>query len=174
MFSRDELIDQITPGGTVTGTMPREQFHNGSRLIHPVIHLLLFDSSNRLLLQRRSQSKRFYPGCWDSSVSGHIQSGEYLFKAMQREAKEELGVSINKATPVTVQLIETPQERELSYFFCAGCSQQPATNPEEICEINYYQHNHLKKLLKNEPQTPALHFILNSPFFHFLSNSCLP
>lgn len=73
-------------------------------LPHRSVHVLVFDSAGRLLLQRRHAGKMTYPRCWDVSCSGHVDEEDYdagpdddldrvYERAARRELQEELGVS---------------------------------------------------------------------------------
>ena len=61
-------------------------------LWHHAVGLLIFDSSGRLLLQRRSPRKWVFPGCWDASVAETSEKDEPPLAAAHRGAYEELGV----------------------------------------------------------------------------------
>jgi isopentenyl-diphosphate Delta-isomerase len=54
----------------------------------------VFDPSGRVFLQKRSMAKDLSPGLWDSSCSGHLDSGEDYDAAAVRELAEEIGVAI--------------------------------------------------------------------------------
>ena len=45
-----------------------------------------------MLLQKRSEQKDSYPGCYDISSAGHIPAGVDFVPSALRELKEELGV----------------------------------------------------------------------------------
>jgi isopentenyldiphosphate isomerase len=74
------------------------------RLVHRSIHVLLFDTRGRLLLQRRHRGKQTFPGHWDLSCSGHVEESDYgpggpdgdldrvYAEVASREVEEELGV----------------------------------------------------------------------------------
>jgi 8-oxo-dGTP diphosphatase len=47
----------------------------------------------RVLLCHRSPGRRWYPDVWDLP-GGHVEAGESLARALVREVREELGVSI--------------------------------------------------------------------------------
>lgn len=108
------LVDEI---GNVIGQAPRSVCHDGSRLLHPVIHLHIFNSKGYLYLQKRAETKDIQPGKWDSSVAGHIDLDETPEIAAKREAREELGLLEIGPHFVTKYVIETDVERELSYCF---------------------------------------------------------
>jgi len=74
------------------------------RLIHRSIHVLLFDTADRLLIQRRHASKQTYPRHWDVSCAGHVEETDYpagpddrldevYAEVARREVLEELGVA---------------------------------------------------------------------------------
>jgi isopentenyldiphosphate isomerase len=76
------------------------------RLVHRSVHVLLFDTRGRLLLQRRHRSKQTHPGHWDLSCCGHVEESDYLpqgpdheldrvyAEVARREVEEELGVRV--------------------------------------------------------------------------------
>lgn len=60
-----------------------------------VIHVCLFDSRGRLLIQRRTMNKSIWPGRWDVSVGGGVNAGETSRQAAEREFREELGCPLD-------------------------------------------------------------------------------
>jgi isopentenyldiphosphate isomerase len=52
---------------------------------------MVHDRNGHLFLQRRNLSKDTFPGCWDSSCSGHLDASEIYEIAARRELGEELG-----------------------------------------------------------------------------------
>lgn len=56
-----------------------------------VVHICVFDSLGRLLIQRRTMEKTIWPGRWDVSVGGGVDAGETSRQAAEREFREELG-----------------------------------------------------------------------------------
>ncbi|HHX20443.1 MAG TPA: NUDIX domain-containing protein [Clostridiales bacterium] len=62
---------------------------------HLVVHVCIFDSRNRMLIQQRQRSKSLWSELWDVSVGGSAQAGEDSRQAAQREAQEEIGLRID-------------------------------------------------------------------------------
>ncbi len=87
-----ELFPIVNLRGEVVGSATRGECHNGSMLLHPVVHLHLFNSRGELYLQHRPAWKDIQPNRWDTAVGGHIDFGEGPIEALTREAYEELGV----------------------------------------------------------------------------------
>jgi 16S rRNA (adenine1518-N6/adenine1519-N6)-dimethyltransferase len=74
------------------GDAPRAEVH-GNNLRHRAVHILIFNRSGELFLQKRSRWKDRHPCLWDSSTAGHVDAGEDYDAAANRELLEELGVS---------------------------------------------------------------------------------
>lgn len=89
---QDELLPLVDENGNITGVATRGECHNGSMMMHPVVHLHVFNSKGELYLQKRPEWKDIQPGKWDTAVGGHIDLGEHVEQALFREAGEELGI----------------------------------------------------------------------------------
>ncbi|WP_408035533.1 NUDIX hydrolase [Tenacibaculum aestuarii] len=90
----DELIDIVDENGNYTGkTCLKSEAHTHG-YFHPTIHVWLYTSNKKILLQKRALSKKVFPGLWDISVAGHIAAGENIITGALREVKEEIGFDI--------------------------------------------------------------------------------
>jgi len=114
---QEEIFPLVDENGNVTGQATRSECHDGSKKLHPVIHLHIFNTEGRLFLQKRSPHKDIQPNKWDSSVGGHIDLGETPLEAATREAKEELGINDLNIHYIAQYIIETDVEKELTYCF---------------------------------------------------------
>lgn len=90
-----EYLDIVDPKGNPIGlTIDRETAHlEGVR--HRTSHVWVLREkagSVEILLQKRSQKKDSYPGCYDISSAGHIPAGVDFIPSALRELKEELGL----------------------------------------------------------------------------------
>lgn len=72
----DELLPLVDRNGKVIGSVKRGEAHCGTKLLHPVVHLHLFNSKGELYLQHRPEWKIVQPDKWDTSCGGHIEYGE--------------------------------------------------------------------------------------------------
>ena len=60
-----------------------------------VVHVCVFDSRGRLLIQQRAPQKTVYPNQWDVSVGGGVDAGETSRQGAEREFREELGYPLD-------------------------------------------------------------------------------
>lgn len=88
----NEYLDIVTEENVIVARALRSECHGNPDLIHCAAHILVFNSRGQLLLQKRSMSKDIQPGKWDTSVGGHVASGESYDEAAFRELEEELGI----------------------------------------------------------------------------------
>lgn len=116
-FKGEEWLPVVDAQGKVIGRAPRSVCHSGSKLLHPVVHLHIINKQGDIFLQKRSHSKKFLPGKWDTAVGGHISVHETVETALKREAWEELGISQLKVQFLASYIWESEREKELVFVF---------------------------------------------------------
>ena len=60
-----------------------------------VVHVCIFDSEGRMLIQQRQPFKEGWSNLWDVTVGGSAVSGDNSRTAAERETREELGLSLD-------------------------------------------------------------------------------
>ena len=112
---QDELLPLVDENGNITGAATRGECHNGSMMMHPVVHLHVFNSKGELYLQKRPEWKDIQPGKWDTAVGGHIDLGEHVEQALFREAGEELGIEGFTPEALPQYVFRSERECEMVY-----------------------------------------------------------
>jgi isopentenyldiphosphate isomerase len=112
-----EILDVVDENDNVIGRASKVACHIDNSLIHRGVTLLLFDSSNRVFLTKRGELKAESPGALDASVAGHARSGESYEQCVERELREELGVSGVELKKVGKFDCFTASEREIETIF---------------------------------------------------------
>ena len=151
----EELLPHINESGKVLSVHPRSEFHKGNlKMLHPVIHVHLFNSKGEIYLQKRPLNKLVQPGKWDTAVGGHVSFGEELDLALQREAEEEIGIKDFKPQLISKYKWETDVESELVFMFLTYSNQKLAINTEEVDEGRFWRIKDIQKNLGNGIFTP--------------------
>lgn len=145
MAASDEILEVVDQNGKVLKLAKRSVIHSDPSLIHRVVHVLVFDNKDRLLLQKRSLNKDVAPGKWDTSVGGHVNPGEDIIEAARREMAEELGVSDCKMEYLYTYLFSNHIESELVSTFSCVYSGEFIINKEEIDEIAFWDMDNIRK-----------------------------
>lgn len=130
--NQNELFPEVDKEGKVIGQMTRGEAHSGTKRLHPVVHLHLFNSKGELFLQRRPEWKDIQPGRWDTACGGHVDWGETVEEALQREVREELGLEGVQMISLGKYVFESDRERELVYIHKAIYDGEVRTNREEL------------------------------------------
>jgi isopentenyldiphosphate isomerase len=154
-FSKEEWFPLVDEEGKITGKAPRTVCHDGrSMLLHPVVHLHLFNPQGMIFLQKRSMNKDIQPGKWDTSVGGHIGLQEKIEDALSREAREEIGLRNFQPQFINKYVWESPRERELVFSFVTVTGQIPVINKREISEGRFWTIDEIRNTIGKGIFTP--------------------
>ena len=153
----DEVFDLVDENDRVIGTATRKEVHS-KKLFHRAIHVLLFNKLGQVFLQRRSPWKDTAPNCWDSSASGHVDTGEAYYDTAIRECEEELGIQIESLE----KLIKLHPDSQNGWEFVEvylGKHEGPfVLNPAEISDGAWFSKEEVEELLSSSPDQCAAAF----------------
>ena len=105
----DEYLDLVNIQDEVIGKKLRSAVYAEGLSNFRVVNAFLVNLQGQLWIPRRSLNKRLFPGGFDMSMGGHVESGETYEQAFKRELVEELNI---KADEISWKLLGylTPQD----------------------------------------------------------------
>lgn len=154
----EEYFAEVDIDGKIIGKISRTIAHDGSKRLHPVIHVHVFNSKGELLLQKRSATKKIQPSKWDTAVGGHIKFGENIEVAIKRETNEEINIKDVKVNFLTRYVWESEIEKELVFVFITVFDDINFLPNDEVEEVKFWKINEIKKNLGKGVLTPNFEF----------------
>jgi len=156
----DEIFDVVNENDEVIGQQTRKEVHRQG-LRHRAVHVLVFNQRGQLFLQKRSLLKDTAAGKWDSSSSGHLDTGEDYDQCAIRELREEIGLIIT-AAPEKLFKINARPETGCEFCWVYRChSEGPfVLHPEEIETGNWFTPDAISRWMNDKPEDFASAFAL--------------
>jgi isopentenyldiphosphate isomerase len=148
----EEIFDVVNELDEVVGKRPRREVHRLG-LMHRAVHVLVFNARGEVFLQKRSMSKDRQPGLWDSSASGHLDSGEAYDDCAIRELREEIGLRLD-AAPLRLFKLPASIATDQEHVWIYRCKAEgPFTlHPEEIETGGWFTPERVNTWMKDKPE----------------------
>jgi isopentenyl-diphosphate delta-isomerase type 1 len=148
----EEVFDIVNERDDVIGQNTRREVHRLG-LRHRAVHVLAFNSRGQVFLQKRSMKKDRQPGLWDSSASGHVDSGEDYDACVVRELREEIGLQV-KQCPQRLFKIEACAETDQEFVWVYRCKADGPfeLNPDEIERGGWFRAEDVTRWMAARPQ----------------------
>ncbi len=157
-YSQEEWVPIVDEKGNVLGKMPRSMAHNGSKILHPVVHMHVFNSKGELYLQKRPAHKLIQPNKWDTAVGGHVSADEAVEVSLEREASEEIRLVNFQAQPFKQYVWESEIEKELVLGFITTTDMPLIPDGEEVELGKFWEKEEIEEHLGKAVFTPNFEF----------------
>ena len=139
--SESEQLILVDAHDNETGFLSKAECHDGEGMLHRAFSVFLFNDAGELLLQRRADSKRLWPGYWSNSICSHPRRGESMDVATRRRLRDELNIE----TPLEyvykfayqAEFGDSGSEHELCHVYLGRVSGEVKPNDHEISGIRY-------------------------------------
>ena len=155
----EEIFDVVNQRDEVVGRNTRREVH-ARGLKHRAVHVLVFGSDGRVFLQKRSMTKDTFPGVWDSSASGHLDSGEDYDACAVRELGEELGLMVAAPPRRLFKIAACPETgQEFVWVYQLESNGPFALHPEEIERGEWFGRGQVTDWVEKRPQDFAPSFV---------------
>ena len=152
--NEQEIFPIVDEEGRVVGKATRGECHSGSRLLHPVVHLHVFNAQGDVYLQKRPEWKDIQPGKWDTAVGGHSDDGETPEDALKREVREELGITEFTPEFIGKYVFDSQRERELVYVHRTIYDGEIRPSKEELDGGRFWSIQEIREAMGKEVLTP--------------------
>ncbi len=150
-----EWFDVVDPADQVVSKATRTEVHARGWL-HRAVHIWLLNAEGHILIQLRSAAKDCHPRTWDSSASGHLDSGESYAAAADREIVEELGLPSPPPLQEIAYCTDTSQlDQEFVRVYLGHTNGPFLPLPEEIDEVRWTTPAELSAWMQREPHAFA-------------------
>ncbi len=148
----EEIFDVVNERDEVIGQNTRREVHRLG-LKHRAVHVLVFNKKGDVFLQKRSKSKDTFPGAWDSSASGHVDSGEDYDACAIRELREEIGLVV-KQPPTRLFKLEARVEtgQEFVWVYRQEAEGPFVLHPEEIETGRWFAPEQVTRWMAEKPE----------------------
>ncbi|UVO30156.1 NUDIX domain-containing protein [Bradyrhizobium arachidis] len=117
-----------------------------------VASALIPDSLGRIFVQKRTMTRRLFPGCWDL-IGGHVDEGEDVLSALNREIEEETGWKlksvIEELTTKPWRSGETEYEERQFIVTIDGDLERPSLETAKVSEGLWVDRKNIERLKEN-------------------------
>ena len=141
----EEVWDILDEKGNKTGRimkkglLPEGFYHQGA-------DVWIINSGNKILIQKRSPQKRNLPNVW-AMTGGSVIRGETSLQTIQRETKEELGISLNMKDIKLVKQYKTGTVWLDTYLIKQDIDLKDIImQEEEVCEVKWATYKEIEEL----------------------------
>ncbi|QQR92170.1 MAG: NUDIX domain-containing protein [Candidatus Iainarchaeum archaeon] len=156
--SHEEPIDWIDVHGKRILTLNKQMVHLFG-LKHYAVHVFVINAKGELVLQRRRDDRFLQPGSWDTSVGGHVTSGESLLASARRETKEELRITSPLHALGQLDVIDKQKnyhnDERVAYYWCRT-TQIPYYQRSEIAGLQAIPLGKVNAFIRSHQCSPML------------------
>lgn len=153
-----EYVVLLDENGVPIGQQLKSEVHTGNTPLHKGFSCYIFNDNGELLVTRRADSKKVWPGVWTNSLCGHPEPDEPDIDAIVRRADYELGTKL-----VDIQCVLPNYryktlpfngivENEFCPVYSAQISDEIRINREEVADTKWLSWEEYKKDIKENPE----------------------
>ena len=161
-----EMCILVDEQDTVIGSDSKKNCHYLEGKLHRAFSVLLFNSSGKLLIQKRASEKITFPSIWANSCCSHplhidseINGIEGAKTAAKRKMEQELGINpkeidLDKLNYITKMRYKARADKkwveyEIDYIFAIKCDVEINPNQIEIEDTKYVDSDELDNIFQD-------------------------
>lgn len=157
-----EKLVVVSRQDQILGSKEKDACHFLKGLLHRGFSVFVFNKKGEVLLQKRSKSKKLWPGFWSNTCCSHPQPGETYIQAGERRLKEELGFTckLKNLGKFYYRAVykNVGSENEICAVLVGKHKGRVRPDPQEVTDFRWIQFEQLKQEIKEKPEifTPWL------------------
>ena len=146
-----EMLDVYDINGNKTGEIVERYHHQKDGAYYLCIHAYIVTRDKKYIIQRRSMTKKYFPGIWDITC-GAADSGEDSLTAAIREVKEELGLNLEGCRyTLAGRNIYFDCLNDVYFFYTDYTIDDCVPDPEEVMDVKAVDSKELMELINESP-----------------------
>lgn len=149
-----EYIIKVDEFDHEIGSIEKLEAHKKG-ILHRAFSILVFNSKNQLLLQKRNSNKYHSPGLWSNTCCSHQRIGETLQDAITRRLVEEMGFTCDLKEifhfVYKTEFDNNLMEHELDHVFVGYYDGEISTNEDEVEEFKWITLEELEEDMSINP-----------------------
>ncbi|MEK9200455.1 MAG: NUDIX domain-containing protein [Patescibacteria group bacterium] len=149
-----ELLIQVDEDNQIIGSIDRHTAHSEPGIYYRTISVLIFNSDDEVLVQKRSPTKDLFPNCWDLSVGGHVNFGKEYLETAVREVGEEMGLQVSEADLIEkgAVLVHLPHSGEFFkvYEYHLKPGEHVKASVEEVADTAWMTIDQMKQSMQDK------------------------
>jgi len=154
-MQRPDKLVLVNQEDVELGTASKSRVHREGTL-HRAFSVFVFDSSERLLLQRRSARKYHSGGLWSNTCCSHPRPGEPPINAAHRRLREEMGFDCPLLTGYAfvyrAELGNGLTEHEYDHVLVGRFCGRPMPNPREVAAWKWEHLDTVRRDIAAQPE----------------------
>ena len=138
-----ESVVLLDEAGRACGVAAKADVHTAQTPLHLAFSCYLFNGAGELLLTRRAESKRTWPGVWTNTCCGHPLPGEPVAGSVRRRLRQELGIGAAKLVLVLprfryqARMANGVTENEMCPVYAAYSDDTPDPDRAEVADVKW-------------------------------------
>ncbi len=143
-----EIWDLLDENGNNTGKTMQKGQMIPEGLYHLGADVWIFNSENKILIQKRSPKKKLSPNVW-AMTGGSVIKGETSLETIERETREELGISLKMEDIKFIQRFKEGNVFINTYVIRQDIDlKEIVMQEDEVCEVKWASFMEIDDIVK--------------------------
>ncbi|MCM1524555.1 MAG: NUDIX domain-containing protein [Ruminococcus sp.] len=131
-----------------------------------VVHICIFNSAGKMLIQQRQPFKSSWSGMWDVTVGGSSVTEDTSLSAAIRETSEEIGMTLKAEQLRRALTVQTENVFDDIYIVNADPDEHSLKlQPEEVAAVKWADSREIKEMIDKGEFIPYHHAFIDLLFF---------